>query len=231
MVGDAGMPRVNSGISAAFAWALLAVSGTGDAFDGALAQFVAEAGKLLLGAVGEQGRHRSGHAGDEPETEADAGTAGHGGGAAAPFRPWGAVSEFRGRAPGGFGVLAVGQDLGEPEDADDDGHEADAVQEPVHAKGEAGCAGNRVDADHGDQQAQGSGDNCFHHRFAGQGNEQGYADDHEGEEFRRADEQAQVRPGAWRQRPGRRVAMVPPTKEPMAAMVSAAPALPIFVIA
>ena len=27
IVGDAGMPRVNSGISAAFAWALLAVSG------------------------------------------------------------------------------------------------------------------------------------------------------------------------------------------------------------
>jgi hypothetical protein len=69
------------------------------------------------------------------------------------------------------------------------------VQEPVHAEGEAGCTGDRVDADHGDQQAQGSGDQGLDHRFAGQRHEQGDADDHEGEELRGTDEQAEFAQG------------------------------------
>ena len=118
----------------------------------------------------------------------------------------------------------------ESEDAHDHGYEADAVQEPVHAEGEARGTGNGVDADHGDQQAQGAGDDRFDHGLAGQGDEQRNTDDHQGEEFRRSDEQAQFPEGlGGSDQP--MVAIVPPTKDPTAAMVSAAPALPILVMA
>src|SRR6478735_5509162 len=96
---------------------------------------------------------------------------------------------------GSLRVFAVGQDFGEPEDADDDGDEADAVQEPVHPEGEARGAGDGVDADHGDQQAQGPGDDGLDHGLSGQGNKQGYTDDHEREELGRPDEQANFTQG------------------------------------
>ena len=57
----------------------------GDTFDGTLAQLVAVAGELLLGTVGQQGGHGAGHARDEAQAEADAGAAGHGRCAPAPF--------------------------------------------------------------------------------------------------------------------------------------------------
>ena len=96
---------------------------------------------------------------------------------------------------GGRGVLAVGQEFGESEDADDDGDETDAVQEPVHAEREPRGTGDGVDADHGDQQAEGAGDDRLDHGFAGERDEEGYADDHQGEELRWSDEQAQFPEG------------------------------------
>ena len=96
---------------------------------------------------------------------------------------------------GGRGVLAVGQEFGESEDTDDHGDEADAVQEPVHAEREPRGAGHRVDADHGDQQAQGPGDDGLDHGFAGKCDQEGNTDHHQGEEFRRPDQQAQFPEG------------------------------------
>src|SRR6476659_4356743 len=60
-------------------------------------------------------------------------------------------------------VPAEGEDSGEPEDADDDGNEADPVHQVVDPEGEARCSGHGIDAHHGDQQAQGAGDQCLDH--------------------------------------------------------------------
>jgi hypothetical protein len=75
------------------------------------------------------------------------------------------------------------QQFGQPEQADHDRHEADPVEQAIGAEGESRCTGHRVDADHRDQQAQGTGDERPHHRPSGQGDQQRQPDQDQGEEF------------------------------------------------
>jgi hypothetical protein len=87
---------------------------------------------------------------------------------------------------------AVGEDFGQAEHPDDDGHEAHPVEQAVDTEGEPRRSGHGVNTDHRDQQAQCTGNQGPDHRAAGQRDQQRDAHDHQGEEFGRTDEQSRL---------------------------------------
>ena len=169
-VADVGMPSVSSGTSVPEKEALLAASGPATP---SIAPLPNSSWCLLRRfsiAVGQEGRHLGAARGQRAEREADRRAAqprlprALGVGAAEPARRRGVlgVVELLGRLVGVEQLLVVAlaqlgrhvQRLADGEQPDGDDHDVDAVAELVDAEREPRLAGELVDADAADEQAE-----------------------------------------------------------------------------
>ena len=123
-------------------------------------------------------------------------------------------------------LLEVVEDLADAEQAHRDDDEVDAVGELQAVEGEAGGAGEAVAADGGQQQADRRGDQRLELVAAADGGDQQDAEQRQRGVLGRAEVQREARPRPGASSVSPMIEMVAPTKEPMAAMPSAVPALP-----
>ena len=151
-----GMPSVSSGMNDVCAAALLALSGRGNAFDGAAAELLRMLGYPFLERIGGEGGDHRAAAGQDADERADHRAARDRAGAES-------IRSLRvGIRPVIFACrisrlsarqFEIADDLGEAEDAHGDVGEADAVGEFRDVEGHAPGAGLEVGADHRHQQA------------------------------------------------------------------------------
>ena len=151
---------------------------------------------LLLDRVGEKGRDGRPGAGQDADEEAQHRAAGDGPAAARPVararhHVAQAVAAVRNRRA--LGLFGAGQHLAQPEQADRDRQEVDPVHHLGNAEREARLAGDDVEADHRQHQAEQHADVALDRALAGEQGHRGQADEHQGEGLGRAERERPAR--------------------------------------